>query len=78
MVEWEYPTNPREASGLDPEAVHRFSDGLDGIEKDVLKPQNHRRRKIGATLPRDRVLGREDRLFVVHWTELRDHIGQSA
>ena len=22
MVEWEYPTNPREASGLDPEAVH--------------------------------------------------------
>ena len=22
MVGWEYPTNPREASGLDPEAVH--------------------------------------------------------
>ena len=22
MVEWECPTNPREASGLDPEAVH--------------------------------------------------------
>jgi hypothetical protein len=22
MVEWEYRTNPREASGLDPEAVH--------------------------------------------------------
>ncbi|MFQ3318006.1 MAG: PAS domain S-box-containing protein [Natronomonas sp.] len=24
MVAWECPTNPREASGLDPEAVHRF------------------------------------------------------
>ena len=24
MVEWEYPTKPREASGLDPEAVHVF------------------------------------------------------
>nr|WP_267662899.1 aminotransferase class III-fold pyridoxal phosphate-dependent enzyme [Halorubrum yunnanense] len=24
MVGWEYPTNPREASGLDPEAVHEF------------------------------------------------------
>ncbi|MFB6152018.1 MAG: hypothetical protein ABEJ40_09460 [Haloarculaceae archaeon] len=24
MVEWEYPTNPREASGLDPEAVHEW------------------------------------------------------
>ncbi|SEP06214.1 hypothetical protein SAMN04487948_11291 [Halogranum amylolyticum] len=23
MVEWECPTNPREASGLDPEAVHK-------------------------------------------------------
>jgi hypothetical protein len=22
MVGWEYPTEPREASGLDPEAVH--------------------------------------------------------
>ena len=22
MVGWEYPTKPREASGLDPEAVH--------------------------------------------------------
>ena len=26
MVEWECPTNPREASGLDPEAVHTGSD----------------------------------------------------
>jgi hypothetical protein len=24
MVGWEYPTNPREASGLDPEAVHQI------------------------------------------------------
>ena len=24
MVEWECPTNPREASGLDPEAVHHI------------------------------------------------------
>ena len=38
MVEWECPTNPREASGLDPEAVHtetvsrviRFLDDLGG------------------------------------------------
>jgi len=25
MVEWECPTNPREASGLDPEAVHAMN-----------------------------------------------------
>ncbi len=25
MVGWEYPTKPREASGLDPEAVHAAS-----------------------------------------------------
>jgi hypothetical protein len=24
MVEWECPTKPREASGLDPEAVHEM------------------------------------------------------
>jgi hypothetical protein len=24
MVSWKCPTNPREASGLDPEAVHNF------------------------------------------------------
>ncbi len=34
MVEWECPTNPREASGLDPEAVHRhqydLTPGWDG------------------------------------------------
>ena len=24
MVGWECPTNPREASGLDPEAVHKY------------------------------------------------------
>ena len=35
MVEWEYRTNPREASGLDPEAVHdahphiRYEDALE-------------------------------------------------
>lgn len=30
MVEWECPTKPREASGLDPEAVHviRFPESL--------------------------------------------------
>ncbi|SEU10444.1 hypothetical protein SAMN04488694_1465 [Natrinema hispanicum] len=26
MVGWECPTNPREASGLDPEAVHGLAD----------------------------------------------------
>jgi len=25
MIEWEYPTNPREAWRLDPEAVHLLS-----------------------------------------------------
>jgi len=30
MVEWECPTNPREASGLDPEAVHGVS--MDDVE----------------------------------------------
>jgi len=27
MVAWECPTNPREASGLDPEAVHQNNAG---------------------------------------------------
>jgi hypothetical protein len=29
MVGWVCPTNPREASGLDPEAVHPTASGLD-------------------------------------------------
>jgi hypothetical protein len=36
MVEWEYRTNPREASGLDPEAVHTLagSDCLEAADQD--------------------------------------------
>ncbi len=34
MVAWEYPTKPREASGLDPEAVHEAlpESGIDSVE----------------------------------------------
>jgi len=49
MVEWECPTNPREASGLDPEAVHlpkelreKFGEGFELIDRGdrlVLVPQ---------------------------------------
>ena len=37
MVGWEYPTKPREASGLDPEAVHEWTVEHGVEEGDVLQ-----------------------------------------
>jgi predicted ArsR family transcriptional regulator len=45
MVSWECPTNPREASGLDPEAVHKHIQKLidAGIVEGVALDDNQRR-----------------------------------
>ncbi|MFB6233927.1 MAG: hypothetical protein ABEH81_05140 [Halopenitus sp.] len=40
MVGWECPTKPREASGLDPEAVHEVSGNQEGRVTYELEPSN--------------------------------------
>ncbi|RZV10739.1 hypothetical protein BDK88_1921 [Natrinema hispanicum] len=38
MVSWECLTKPREASGLDPEAVHTYGGAIDGDRRDGYEP----------------------------------------
>jgi hypothetical protein len=56
MVGWEYPINPREASGLDPEAVHRalayyyeHPETMNRVERDRERViEEHRERAVSG------------------------------